>query len=91
MLSEGERRVLREIEDQIVEEDPRLAMVMSSELSDRAYRWARRGHDTVIVLASLSAAVCSAMAQDAAGAGVVAGLFAVLTFYLRRQRFPSRR
>jgi len=28
-------------EDQIVEEDPRLAMVMSSEISDRAYRWAR--------------------------------------------------
>jgi len=67
-------------------------MVMSSEISDRAYRWARRGHDTVIVLASLSAAVwLSAAADGAAGAGVVAGLFAAVAFDLRRRGFPSRR
>ena len=57
-------------------------------LSDRAHKWARRGYNTIIMVAALSAIVCFAVTS--VGAGVLATLLAAVTFYLRRRRFPPR-
>jgi DUF3040 family protein len=87
MLSERERRTLREIEQQLAEEDERFAEVMSRPLTGR--RWIRHGYDATIVLAGLLTVICLALASNgAAGAGVVAAALAVGAFYLRRRRFP---
>lgn len=92
MLSERDRRTLRNIEQQILDEDQQFAATMSRPLTDRVYRWTRYGYDVTIALASLLAVTCLLLAPvGAGGAGVVAALFALGTCYLRVQRFPRRR
>jgi hypothetical protein len=88
MLSEWERQALQEIEQQISRETPWFEASMQRLLSDRAHKSARRGHDTIITVAALSAVLCFALSS--VGAGVPATLLAAVTFYLRRRRFPPR-
>lgn len=90
MLSERERRTLREIEEQLADQDERFAEVMSRPLWSRASRWVRHGYDATIALAVLLSLTCLALASNGtAGAGVVAAALAGCAFYLRRRRFPS--
>ncbi|WP_028927770.1 DUF3040 domain-containing protein [Pseudonocardia acaciae] len=90
MLSERERRTLREIEERLAEEDQRFAEVMNRPLTGRASRWLRYGYDATIVLAGLLAVTCLAVTPGrTAGAGVVAALLAVGVFILRRRRFSQ--
>ncbi|WP_028927708.1 DUF3040 domain-containing protein [Pseudonocardia acaciae] len=90
MLSERERRTLREIEQQLAEEDQRFAVAMSRPLTSRASRWLRRGHDVTTVLAVLLALTCLTVTpRTTAAAGVLAALLAITAFYLRRRRFPG--
>lgn len=88
MLSERERRTLGEIEQQLAEQDERLAKVMSRPATSWTARWLRFGYDATIALAGLLAVTCLALAANgAAGAGVVAAALAGGAFYLRRRRF----
>ena len=88
MLSEWERQALQEIEQQICRETPWFEASMQRLLSDRAHNWARRGYDTIIMVAALSAVLCCALSS--VGAGALATLLAAVTFSLRRRRFPPR-
>ncbi|WP_028921972.1 DUF3040 domain-containing protein [Pseudonocardia acaciae] len=89
MLSERERRVLRDIERRISTEDRRFAEAMRRPLPGRS--WMRRVYDVTIVVAAALAVLCLALAPVGAfGAGLVAAGLAVGAFYLRRQHFPGR-
>ncbi|HEY3688834.1 MAG TPA: DUF3040 domain-containing protein [Pseudonocardiaceae bacterium] len=94
MLSERERQTLREIEQQFLNEDPKLAAALRRSLPGGRSSAARRAHDVVIGLAVLLALVCFATMQATALPGVAAALFAGVVGYLRWQRFgfrPNRR
>jgi hypothetical protein len=55
-------------------------------------RWARRGYDTVIALATLGAVLCLALsASGSVLSGVAALTLAVVAGLLRRRRFASPR
>jgi hypothetical protein len=55
-------------------------------------RWARRGYNTVIVLAALEAVLCLALsASGAVLSGLAALTLAVVTGLLRRRRFAAPR
>lgn len=86
MLSERERRVLREIEQHIAAGDPRLAEFMTRVGPSC---WVRRCYDAVIVVALVLAAACMALSEAGAGyGGVMATSFAALTCFIRCWRFP---
>jgi Protein of unknown function (DUF3040) len=73
VLSEQEVRALRQIEQQLAADDPRLAARMSQELPGKPSRWPRKVQNAAIVAVLLSAIVC--LAVGAVGAGLTAGLF----------------
>jgi hypothetical protein len=74
VLSEREARALRQIEQLLAADDPRLAARMSRELPGRPSRWLRKVQNVVIAAVLLSAVVC--LAVGAVGAGLAAALFA---------------
>ena len=82
MLSEREARALRQIEQQLAADDPRLAARMSRALPGRPWRWPRNFHNLVIAAVLLSAVVC--LAVGAVGAGLATALFAVALLWARR-------
>src|SRR4051794_5571782 len=87
MLSEREQNVLNEIEQQISGEDPQLTAAMQRLVPPRTGRLARRGHDVVVRVALLSAALCLALSlpgPTAAAAGLAAA-----AFYLHPDRATS--
>jgi hypothetical protein len=90
MLSERERQTLLEIEQQFLNEDPKLAAAMRRSLPGHRPRVARQVYDLVIVLAVLLAVVCFVTAQARAVSGEVAAvLLAVVAIYLRCERFEN--
>ena len=74
MLSEREARALRQIEQQLAADDPRLAATMSRALPGRPSLWPRNFQNPVIAAVLLSAVVC--LVVGAVGAGLAAALFA---------------
>jgi hypothetical protein len=82
VLSERDARALRQIEQQLAADDPRLAARMSQALPGRPSRWPRNVHNLVIAAALVSAVVC--MAVGTVGAGLVAALFAGALVWVRR-------
>ena len=82
MLSEREARALRQIEQQLADDDPRLAARMSRELPGRPSRWPRILQNALIAAVLLSAVVC--LAVGAVGAGLAAALFAGALVWARR-------
>ena len=82
MLNEREARALREIEQQLAADDPRLAARMSRALPGRPSRWRRNLQISVIAAVLLSAVVC--LAVGAVGAGLMTALFAVALLWARR-------
>lgn len=82
MLSERERRNLREIEQRLAEQDQRFAAAMSRPLTGRRSRWLRRAYDATIVLAGLLAVTCLTVTPTStAGAGMVAVLLPARSTY----------
>jgi hypothetical protein len=84
MLSEREQHVLNDIEQQISGEDPKLASAMQRLVAPRAARRFRRGHDVVVLVALLAAALCLVLSlpgPTAAAAGLAAA-----AFYLHPER-----
>jgi len=86
MLSEHERKALREIELTVASDDPAFAAMLSPR-SNRAIRRMRWAYDFVAGLSVLLMVVCFPLGQ--VGAGFVALLFAVLVITLRRRRFAE--
>lgn len=87
MLSEREQRALRQIEQQIVADDPQFVATMRNLRVRRTGRWSiRRSHDVIVVISGLSALLC--MALSLAGPAAVAILLAVVTFALRPRAVP---
>ena len=82
MLSEREARALRQIEQQLAADAPRLAARMSRALPGRPSRWPRNVQNPVIAAVLLSAVVC--LAVGAVGAGLAAALFAGALVWARR-------
>lgn len=81
MLSERDRRALDAIERRTADEDPRFAASMRRNRLTWDDRWGRHGHDTIIVVAAATAALCFALTL--AGAGVLAVAVVVATWHLR--------
>ena len=81
MLSERERRALREIEVQIAGQDPGFAASMQHGLPNRADRWTRRGYDAIIVLGAATAVLCFVLLLICAA--VVALLVVATSCHLR--------
>ena len=82
MLSEREARALRQIEQQLAADDPRLAARMSRALPGRPSLWPRNVQNPMIAAVLLSAVVC--LAVGAVGAGPAAALFAGVLVWARR-------
>jgi hypothetical protein len=82
VLSEREARALRQIEQQLAADDPRLAARLSRELPGKPWRWPRKFQNPVIAAMLLSAVVC--LAVGAVGAGLAAALFAFALVWARR-------
>ena len=87
MLSEREARALRQIEQQLAADAPRLAARMSRELPGKPSRWPWKLQDAVITAVLLSAVVC--LAVGAVGAGLAAALFAGALVWARGPRACS--
>jgi hypothetical protein len=85
ILSERERRILAEIQQQLAATDPRFARAMRRGASDGAC--SRAGCAAVTVLAGLSALLCAALLLI--GPAIVAALLAAAAQYLRMQ-LPRR-
>lgn len=85
MLSEHERRALREIELTVASADPAFAALLSPR-SNRAIRRQRIVYDVVAALSVVLAMVCIPLGQ--VGPGLVALVFAILVVSVRRRRFP---
>jgi len=82
VLSERETRTLRQIEEQLAADDPRLAAKMSRALPGGPSRWSRKFQNLAIAAVLLSAVVC--LAVGAVGAGLVAALFAGALVWAQR-------
>jgi peptidoglycan/LPS O-acetylase OafA/YrhL len=90
VLNDFERRTLSEIERRITAGDPGLAAALTRDGSDRRSRWTQRAYTVVGLVAAVAAVLCLALSgTGSGGAGLVAGLFAVLVFAVRRRRFPN--
>ena len=87
MLSEREARALRQIEQQLAADDPRLAARMSRALPGRPSLWPRNVQNPMIAAVLLSAVVC--LAVGAVGAGLAAALFAGALVWARGPRACS--
>jgi Protein of unknown function (DUF3040) len=85
MLSEHERRALREIELTVASDDPAFAALLSLR-STHANRAMRLAYDLVAGLSIALVLVCMPLGQ--VGAGFVALVFAALVILVRRRRFP---
>lgn len=81
MLSEREARALRQIEQQLAADAPRLAARMSRELPDTS-RWPRRFQDAGIAAVLLLAVVC--LAVGAVAAGLAVAMFGGALVWARR-------
>jgi hypothetical protein len=82
VLSEREARALRQIEQQLAADEPRLAPRMSRALPGPPSRWLRNLQIPVIAAVLVSAVVC--LAVGAVGAGLAAALFAGALVWARR-------
>ena len=82
MLNEREARALRQIEQQLAADEPRLAARMSRALPGRPSRWLQNLQIRVIAAVLLSAVVC--LAVGAVVAGLAAALFAGVLVWARR-------
>ncbi|KEI45017.1 DUF3040 domain-containing protein [Saccharopolyspora rectivirgula] len=87
MLPKDERRRLKEIEDQLAGDDPKLAQRLSGANSMRL-AWARLNPRLVLVIATaLLALLCLVLGE---GAGFfLAGVLAVMIFVFRNWRVQS--
>lgn len=86
MLSDEERRALREIELMAAATDPGFAALLSPG-SSHIVRRTRRVYDAVSVFSVVLALVC--LPLGAVGGGFTALLFAIVVATVRRRRFPS--
>ncbi|HEY1972331.1 MAG TPA: DUF3040 domain-containing protein [Pseudonocardia sp.] len=86
MLSDDERRALRDIELTVSAEDPGFAALLSPRTS-RVIRRVRFAYDAVAGFSILLALVCLPLGQ--LSGGFEALLFAALVIALRRRRFPT--
>jgi hypothetical protein len=86
MLSEHERRALREIEQIVAAHDPAFAAMLSPR-SNRAIRRMRLVYDLVAALAVVLALVCIPLGQ--VGSGLVALVFGGVVVGVRRRRFST--
>jgi hypothetical protein len=82
VLSEREARALRQIEQQLAADAPRLAARMARELPRKPSRWPRRFQNAGIAAVLLSAVVC--LTVGAVGAGLAAALFGGALVWARR-------
>lgn len=82
MLSEREVRALRQIEQQLAADAPRLAARMSRELPGKPSRWPWKLQNAVIAGVLLTTVVC--LAVGAVAAGLMAALFASALVWGRR-------
>jgi hypothetical protein len=82
VFSEQEARALRQIEQQLAADAPRLAAMMSRELPGKRSRWPRKFQNAGIAAVLLSAVVC--LAVGAVGAGLAAALFGGALLWARR-------
>jgi hypothetical protein len=86
MLSDNERKALREIELRAASDDPAFAAMLSPK-SNRAVRRMRLAYDVVAAVAIVLALVCIPLGQ--VGPGLVALAFGALVIALRRRRFAE--
>jgi hypothetical protein len=86
MLSEHERRALREIEQSVAAHDPTFAAMLSPR-SNRFVQRMRLAHDLVAGLAIALALICIPLGEI--GAGLASLVFAAVVIVMRRQRFPQ--
>jgi hypothetical protein len=82
VLSEREARALRQIEQQLAADAPRLAARMSRELPGKPSQWPSRLQNAAIAAVLLAAVVC--LAVGAVGAGLAAALYACVLVWARR-------
>ena len=82
MLSEREARALRQIEQQLAADDPRLAARLSRALPVQPSVWPQKFQNLLITAVLLSAVLC--LAVGAVGAGLAAALFAGALVWARR-------
>ena len=91
MLSEHDRRILREIEQHLAAEDPGLVTTAArqSRRQERRERLARAGYDATGVGAAVLAIACFVL-PGATGAGFTAATLALVALVVRRARFSAR-
>jgi len=88
MLTDRERRTLREIERGLSLDAPDLAEMMRTRRVRRSVNGARLAYDTVAVIAVLSAIGC--LFLGVFGSAAVAALFAAVVVGVRRVRFAPK-
>jgi hypothetical protein len=93
ILSARDRRILAEIEQRLLDTDPRFVYTMGRDTTDET-AWTRGGCAVVTLLAGLTALLCAALLLI--GPALVAALLATTSHYLRQhlppttQRVPRR-
>lgn len=81
-MSEREAHALRQIEQQLSSDDPKLVALMARKLPARPWLVRRFVQNLIIVVAALLATLCIALGD--VGAGLAAALFACVVLVLRR-------
>jgi hypothetical protein len=89
VLSDAERRALRDIEIELLLEDPPLAVALARHRLSWAWPRTRLAYDVVLAVSAAAAILCLVLA-DAGGiqGGLTSLAFAIVTFAIRVWRFP---
>jgi hypothetical protein len=88
ILSARDRRILAEIEQRLLDTDPRFVDAMGRDTTDET-AWTRGGCTAVAILAGLTALLCAALLLI--GPALVAALLATTAHYLRQYLPPATR
>lgn len=88
MLTDRERRTLREIERGLSVDAPDLAELMRTRRVRRSVNWPRLAYDVVAAVAVLSAVGC--LLLGVGGSAAVAALFASVVIAVRYLRFTAQ-
>jgi len=88
MLTDRERRTLREIERGLSVESPALAELMRTRRVKRSVNWTRLAYDAVAAVAVLSSVGC--LLLGVLGSAAVAALFASVVLGVRYLRFAPK-